>query len=134
MKIAFATQDGINISKHFGRAPYYLVVSVEDGAETAREMRDKANHAHVVHDALGSSGAAQAPHGFSPEEQNLHFQMAAAISDCATLVCGGMGNGAYINLNERGIKPLLTDVDSIDEALKAYLSGTLIDRAAGMLH
>ena len=134
MKIAFATQDGKTISKHFGRAPYYLVVTVENGVETAREMRDKANHAHFAHEAHGSEGAEQHPHGFSPDEQNRHFQMAATISDCSVLLCGGMGNGAYINLNERGIKPLLTDVDSIDEALKAYLAGTLVDHAAQMLH
>jgi predicted Fe-Mo cluster-binding NifX family protein len=134
MKIAFATQDGKTISKHFGRAPYYLVITVEEGKETAREMRDKMNHVHFANEAHHDGDATQHPHGFSPEEQNRHFQMAASISDCTVLVCGGMGNGAYINLNERGIKPLLTDVDSIDEALKAYLDGTLVDHSAQMLH
>jgi predicted Fe-Mo cluster-binding NifX family protein len=134
MKIAFATQDGNTISKHFGRAPYYLVVTVEDGKETAREMRDKANHTHFAHEPHHESGAEQHPHGFSPEEQNRHFQMAASISDCTALVCGGMGNGAFVNLNERGIKPLLTDMNSIDEALKAYLDGSLVDHSAEMLH
>ena len=134
MKIAFATHDGKTISKHFGRAPYYLVVSIDNGVETGREMRDKANHTHFAHEPHDHGSATQEKHGFSPEEQNRHFQMAAAISDCTTLVCGGMGGGAYYNLNQRGIKPLLTDVDAIDEALKAYLEGTLVDHSAEMLH
>jgi predicted Fe-Mo cluster-binding NifX family protein len=31
MKIAAITDDGKTISQHFGRAPYYLVVTVENG-------------------------------------------------------------------------------------------------------
>ena len=134
MKIAFATEDGKTISKHFGRAPYYLVIAIEDGQETAREMRDKMNHAHVAHEAHADNTLTLHPHGFSPEEQNRHFQMAASISDCTALVCGGMGNGAYINLKQCGITPILTNVDAIDDALRAYLGGTLEDRSAQMLH
>ena len=37
MKIAFITDDEKTISQHFGRAPYYLVITVEDGKETNRE-------------------------------------------------------------------------------------------------
>ena len=34
MKIAAITDDGTTISQHFGRAPYYVVVTVEAGAGT----------------------------------------------------------------------------------------------------
>ena len=119
MKIAFITQDGKTISKHFGRAPYYLVITMEDARETSREMREKLSHTHFVSEPPVEAATQPERHGFSPQEQNRHFQMAVAISDCAVLVCGGMGSGAYQNLNERGIKPILTDVNSIDDALKA---------------
>ena len=31
MKIAAVSDDGTTISQHFGRAPFYVVVTVEDG-------------------------------------------------------------------------------------------------------
>jgi predicted Fe-Mo cluster-binding NifX family protein len=31
MKIAAVTEDGVIISQHFGHAPYYVVLTVEDG-------------------------------------------------------------------------------------------------------
>jgi predicted Fe-Mo cluster-binding NifX family protein len=45
MKIAAVSDDGTTISAHFGRAPFYVVVTVEDGRIVARETRDKMGHA-----------------------------------------------------------------------------------------
>ena len=44
MKIAAITEDGATVSQHFGRAPYYLVVTVEAGKVVGQEKRDKAGH------------------------------------------------------------------------------------------
>ena len=44
MKIAVITDDGKTISQHFGRAPYYLVLTIEEGKIVSREMRDKMGH------------------------------------------------------------------------------------------
>ncbi|MEN6409046.1 MAG: cupin domain-containing protein, partial [Anaerolineaceae bacterium] len=44
MKIAFITDDGKSISQHFGRASYYLVLTVEEGKIVNREMRSKLGH------------------------------------------------------------------------------------------
>jgi len=44
MKIAAVTEDGTTISQHFGRAPYYLVVTVEDGQIVNKEKEDKVGH------------------------------------------------------------------------------------------
>ncbi len=40
MKIAAITEDGTNISQHFGRAPLYVVVTVKDGKIVNRETRN----------------------------------------------------------------------------------------------
>ena len=53
--------------------------------------------------------------------------MAEAISDCETLLCGGMGKGAYESLKERGIRPVITDMLNIDEALASFIGGQIID-------
>jgi predicted Fe-Mo cluster-binding NifX family protein len=127
MKIAAITDNGRTISQHFGRAPYYLVATVENGAIVNREMRDKLGHAHFANEPHEGDQPGQ-PHGFGPAAQNRHVQMAEAIADCQALLCGGMGAGAYQSMVERGITPVVTEIASIDEAVTAYVEGKIVDR------
>jgi predicted Fe-Mo cluster-binding NifX family protein len=125
MKIAAITDDGQTISQHFGRANYYLVVTVENSQIVNREMRDKLSHTHFANEPhTSSSGHA---HGFGPEEENRHARMAQAIADCQVLLCRGMGMGAYESMKVYGVKPIVTDIVIIDEAVKAYLDGSILD-------
>jgi predicted Fe-Mo cluster-binding NifX family protein len=39
-----------------------------------------------------------------------------------------MGAGAYESMRARGIRPVVTDLVSIDEAVKAYVDGQIVDR------
>jgi predicted Fe-Mo cluster-binding NifX family protein len=128
MKLAFVTDDERTISQHFGRAPYYLVVTIEEGQVVERERRDKANHGQFAPGPHDHEHGAHQGHGHGPEAHGRHAQMAAAIDDCQMVVCGGMGNGAYLSLQERGLQPIVTDVTSIDEAIQIYLNGGLINR------
>jgi hypothetical protein len=50
IKIAAVTDDGKTISPHFGRATKYVVITVEEGKITAREVREKAGHHDFHHD------------------------------------------------------------------------------------
>jgi len=135
-KIALITDDGKDISRHFGRATHYLVVTIENGIVTGREMRDKPGHQHFVgqsgHQEDHQHGTGER-HGFDPESQNRHFQMASVILDCAVVICGGMGMGAYEGMKSAKIRPIVTDITDIDQAVQAYLGGTLQDRT-DMLH
>jgi predicted Fe-Mo cluster-binding NifX family protein len=126
MKLAAITDDGKTISQHFGRAPYYLVVTVEDGQVVSRELREKLGHAHFANEPheAGHSGE---PHGMGPAAHDRHTRMVQAIADCQVLLCGGMGQGAYQSMVTQNIRPLVTDIVSIDEAVKAYLEGTIVD-------
>lgn len=127
MRIAAVTDDGKTISQHFGRAPYYLVVTVEEGKVVSRELREKLGHAQFANESHDPEPAGQ-PHGTGPAAQSRHARMAAAISDCQVLLCGGMGYGAYESMRERGIQPILTDIQGIDQAVAAYLAGTIVDQ------
>lgn len=40
MKIGLISEDGVTISQHFGRAPYYLVLTVENGSIVSKEKRE----------------------------------------------------------------------------------------------
>jgi predicted Fe-Mo cluster-binding NifX family protein len=125
MKIACITDDGRTISAHFGRAPYYAVLTIEDGQIVAREMRDKLGHQQFGPEE--HTEAAGAPHGMDSASHDKHTSMAQAISDCGVLLCRGMGRGAYVSMQQLGITPVVTDVTEIDAAALAYAAGDLQD-------
>ncbi len=127
MKIAAVTEDGKTVSQHFGRAPYYLVVTVEEGKVLGRELRQKLGHAQFANEAHDPAPGTQ-PHGMGPGAQRRHARMAAAISDCQVLLCGGMGRGAYESVREVGIQPIVTEIEGIEEAIAAYLDGSIVDQ------
>jgi predicted Fe-Mo cluster-binding NifX family protein len=145
MKIACITEDGQTISQHFGRAPYYLVLTIENDTVVHKEMRDKLGHQHFAAEesaptAPGSvignrsyGNAAQAQvehgprHGTDPASHDRHVSMAQAIADCQVLLCRGMGYGAYQSMQQFGIVPLVTEEADIDAAVQAYLQGRLQD-------
>lgn len=126
MKIAAITEDGKTISQHFGRAPFYLVLTVEDSQLVGREMRDKLGHAQF-HEQQEARQPGQ-PHGVDPASHSKHAQMFEAITDCQVLLCGGMGMGAYQSMQTLGIMPVVTDIRDIDQAVKAYIEGNIVDR------
>ncbi|MEI7988591.1 MAG: NifB/NifX family molybdenum-iron cluster-binding protein [Chloroflexota bacterium] len=125
MKIAVITDDGKTISQHFGRAQYYQVFTIEDNQVTQREMRDKLGHGHFQHEDHENHGTGK--HGFDAQSHNRHSGMAEAISDCEALICGGMGAGAYQSMVMLNIKPVVCDISDIEQAVQAYLSGSLVD-------
>jgi predicted Fe-Mo cluster-binding NifX family protein len=126
MKIAIVTDDEKTISAHFGRAQYYLVFTVEDGQVTGQETRPKVNHGQFAgeHDHHSEHGES---HGMDPQSQHRHGMMMDTISDCQILLARGMGQGAHSSLRERNIRPVLTDIQDIQEALDAYLAGKLVE-------
>jgi len=126
MKIAAVSDDGVSVSQHFGRAEYYVVVTAEDGQITASEMRPKAGHRTFA----GQESAPLAPgerHGYDPGSQEKHRAMAETIADCDVLIAGGMGWGAYESLRANGIRPIITDLSDIREAVSRLLAGDLPD-------
>lgn len=126
MKIAVVTDDEKTVSQHFGRAPYYLVVTIQDGRIAGRERRDKPGHAQFGgrHRCAEDSGHGR---GMGVNSSHKHSLMAAAIADCEAVICGGMGQGAYNSLQACGIKPVITDILGIDEAVAAYAAGTIVN-------
>jgi len=110
-KLAVPTDDGETISRHFGQAKYFRVITLENDQTARSEMREKASHQHGDHSH---------PAGIHPGQQ-----MIEVISDCQVLVCGGMGTPAYNRVVAAGLRVILTRQLSIDTAVQAYLLGTL---------
>jgi predicted Fe-Mo cluster-binding NifX family protein len=127
MKLAVITDDGITVSLHFGRAPYYQVLTVENGQILERELRNKLGHGHFANQPHEPERPEE-PHGMGPAAHNKHIQMSETISDCEVLLCGGMGTGAYQSMLERGIQPVVTEIRDIEQAVMAYIEGEIVDR------
>lgn len=131
MKIALITDDGQTISRHFGRATHYLVLSLEDGRVVNRELRPKLGHRHFQseHEENHEDEHAET----AGQHHDRHVSMAEVIADCAVLICGGMGRSAYESMLRLNIKPLVTDLMDVDEAVAAFLDGKLVDHTE-LLH
>lgn len=132
MKIACITEDGITISQHFGRAPYYLVLTIEEGKIINREKRAKMGH-NQFQAAAHEEAPHEAGHGMDSASHDKHISMADTIADCKVLLCGGMGTGAYESMRRLNIQPIVTDVREIETAAQAYIKGTLVDHTE-LLH
>ena len=134
MKIAVATDDGQTISRHFGRARRYAVLTVEDGAIASRELRDKsAPHWRAERAAEGEEEARDGAHGEGHADRGKHLEMLAAIADCEVMIAGGMGKGAHDHATAAGIRPIVTSLHDIDEAAIECSAGRILDEV-GRLH
>ncbi len=133
MKIALITDDGKTISQHFGRAPYYLVLTIEDGKIIDRELREKMGHNQFHAQEHAEDHHHVAGHGQDAASHQKHASMASAIADCTALICGGMGMGAYESMRRLNITPVITDLQDIENAARAFINGDLIDHTE-LLH
>jgi predicted Fe-Mo cluster-binding NifX family protein len=123
LKVGVVTDDGLTISAHFGRAQYYLVYDIVDGTVKGKETRPKASHHQP-----GMEPHAEGHH-HGQAEASLHANMLSGVKDCEALIARGMGWGMYEAIKEAGMKPFLTDMVSADQAVEAYIKGSLDDHA-----
>ncbi len=123
MKLAVVSEDGVKVSQHFGRAPYYVVVTVEEGQIVGSERREKAGHHTFA--AQEHHPPRHEQHGYGVAAGAKHEQMAEVIADCDAVIAGGMGRGAYEAMQARGIRPVITDLLDLREAALQCAQGTL---------
>lgn len=125
INIAAVTDDGVTISQHFGRAKFYEVLFVESGQVVKRERREKLGHNNFAQEEHHHHSSDQ--HGLDESSHNKHISMAEAIKDCKILLSRGMGDGAYQSMLQLNIKPIVTDIKNIDEAVQAVINGSIIN-------
>ncbi len=110
MIIAFATEEkkGLDsmISQHFGKAPYYIFVKVEDG-----EVKEV-----LEYDSPFLSGHSP---GEVPEFVHKH--------GASVIVSGGMGQRAIQNFERLGIIPIVGVSGEVTPILSDFIKGKLKD-------
>jgi predicted Fe-Mo cluster-binding NifX family protein len=128
MKIAVVIDNGTKISRHFGRAPFYLIFTIEEGEIVEKEQCEKSGHQQFVHDHQDDhSHEHEHGHGLGAHSAGKHTQMIESIRDCDAVIARGMGSGAYLALQQANIRPILTELEDAEEAVHAYIDGTLVD-------
>ncbi|MEI7556509.1 NifB/NifX family molybdenum-iron cluster-binding protein [Candidatus Chlorohelix sp.] len=115
MKIAVATNDGKTISVHFGKSQYFMVVTVDEGKEVARELRDR------------SVPSAAAALGFAEDEANTPKHNTDHLADCKVVISRGMGGGMLWFLQQAKYRVILTEVANIDRAINEFIEGRLLN-------
>ncbi len=100
MKIAVTYEDG-QVFQHFGHTEQFMLYEAEDGEIKNRTLLDTNGNGHgALAGFLAQNGA-------------------------EVLICGGIGGGAQMALREAGIRLFGGVSGSADEAVKAFLAGTL---------
>lgn len=105
MKIAIATE-GNNVSGHFGKCENFTIAEIEGSAVKSKTI-------------LNTSGN---QHGLLPP-----FLAAHKVN---VVIAGGMGEGARQNLMSSGIEIITGVSGEVDEAINAYLNGSLVSADA----
>ena len=120
MKIAIPTNDGINLSAHFGRCRQFLIFEARNGEVKLIETRMNAGcHGHGTRD-----GAAEHP---------SHSGFVEALRDCETVLCSGIGAGAVEALKAGGITVVLVDATgNAEQIVTAFQAGALRPASVGM--
>ena len=100
MRIAVTYENG-QISQHFGRTEQFKLYDVDDGKIINEQL-------------VGTMGAG-------------HGALAGFLKNAQTdvLICGGIGGGAQMAMQEAGIALYGGNMRSADEAVAAFLSQTL---------
>lgn len=100
MKVAVTYENG-EVFQHFGRTPAFKVYEISDGKVISSEVIDTNG---TGHGALA---------GFL---ENIGAEV---------MICGGIGGGAIAAMSEAGIKVYAGASGSADDAVNAYVAGTL---------
>lgn len=100
MKMAIPTE-GTNVSSHFGKCENFTIVEIEDSTIKTKECISTVGHQHGLLPAFLVS------HGVN------------------AVIAGGMGEGARENLVKNNIEIISGASGDIDQAINAYLDGSL---------
>jgi len=113
MKIAVTSQNRRSITEHAGKCRKFWIYDIEQNRISGRTLLEL------------------------PIEQSFHQsppQQAHPLDTVQVLIAGSMGPGLQQRLAAKGIIALVTAETDPDQAVAAYLQGTLPLRAAGCNH
>jgi len=119
MKIAVASSDGVDVSRHFGRSANFIVYEIQDNKIVNREIRPNQQTAFAKGQCL--EGVSH-----SHDQAHSHADVIEVLKDCQAILCQGMGWRAAEELSAHGIQPLIVEEGlNCDESVASYLRGDI---------
>jgi len=106
MKIAFPTNDKINVEEHFGHCAYFALVDVQEGKIVKTEFVASPEHAPGV-----------MPKFLGEQKANV-------------IITGGMGSMAINLFTQQNIQTVLGASGSIENLVSEYLAGNLTSKGS----
>jgi predicted Fe-Mo cluster-binding NifX family protein len=132
LKIAVVSENETTISQHFGRSPFYIILTIENGKVKKQEKFERGAAGTCSCGHSGNEEHNHASHS-GPDSAAKHNRMVDPIADCQVLIAGGMGYGAYEALKSRGLEVFITAESSIKKAVELFSTGKL-DNLMERLH
>lgn len=105
MQIAISSQNRNTVTAHAGKCRNFWIYDIECG-----QVKDK----RLVELPLEQSFHAS------------HHQFAAPLANISVLITGSLGNGLNLRLKNQGVQAIVTAEENPDEAVRAFLEGTLV--------
>ena len=142
MKVAIATNNGETVGGDFGTSKFFEVITIINGKVVGRERREKfvlKKHKAKRVLSLGVPGDGNwdgLKEDFFKEDENIprnsadridKMKMAEPILDCQMVISRAMGFGVYNKFKMMNIKPYITNIKTISDAVKAIIDGKLVD-------
>lgn len=115
MKVAIASDDGREISAHFGRTLGFVVFKIENKQIISQEYRPNTFTGHMSH------------HGGEHNHISTHSAIVEALKDCSVVISNGMGRRLYDDLTDAGIKPIITTERDVQKAIQLFINSELKD-------
>ena len=115
VRIAIPTNDGINISGHFGRTKGFRIISIENNNIIKDELKNNT-----------FTGHAQGQHNQNNGHQShSHDGILSALAGCDTVIANGMGRKLYNDLKNASLSVFITKEKQIAQAMDLFLNGEL---------
>lgn len=129
MKIAVATNNGVNVTGHLGRCRSFIVYEIEDRKIKERLLRE---NVFTHHNRRGNGGGHGHQHHHGEEHGRKHGEgcrghneLVEGLRDCQTVIFNSGGWRVVDDLRTNNIQPFLTDETNADSAVNKFLNGEL---------
>ena len=117
------------LSKHFGRAPYHLLIDTKTG-ETELLIKlltgQGRRQCHGEGQGLGTPIGDGHGHGHGRDHGKCQPVEPLLERKVGAVLCRGFGRGAYEKMKRNGISVWITKADTAGEALKDWREGKLL--------
>jgi predicted Fe-Mo cluster-binding NifX family protein len=119
MRIAVASDDGVQVAAHTGRCAGFVIFDVSGQDATRGEFRRNTFTAHAQGQCSGGD------HAHAAHAHHSHGPLLDALADCRVLVTRGLGPRLITDLANRGIEAYVCQATHADDAAGQYARGQL---------